>query len=131
MKKNIQPKSFAGGKMYQSNSKQTNFPFNFCSFDNEEGPYDVTLTDTLNYRSGKWSEFYLEDNPKAESCEKTINLGDWNVFVHMPYTNNSIYSYSLQSSGKASSGEKRFKWKKFYCYSFFFKMNYLKKFLKI
>ena len=49
--KNIQPKSFAGGKMYQSDSKQTNFPFNFCLFDNEEGPYDVTLTDTLKYRS--------------------------------------------------------------------------------
>ena len=102
--KNIQPKSFAGGKMYQSDSKQTNFPFNFCLFDNEEGPYDVTLTDTLKYRSGKCAEFYLEDNPKAESCEKTINSGDWDVFVHMPYTNNSIYSYSLQSSAKASSG---------------------------
>ena len=37
--------------MYQSDSKQTNFPFNFCLFDNEEGPYDVTLTDTLKYRS--------------------------------------------------------------------------------
>ena len=34
--KNIQPKSFTGGKMYQSDSKQTNFPFNFCLFDNEE-----------------------------------------------------------------------------------------------
>ena len=105
--KNIQPKSFAGGKMYQSDSKQTNFPFNFCLFDNEEGTYDVTLNDTLKYRSGKCAEFYLEDNPKAESCEKTIPAGDWDVFVHMPYTNNSIYSYSLQSSAKPSSGGKK------------------------
>jgi len=102
--KNIKPQSFAGGKMYQSDSKQNNFPFNFCVFDNEEGTYDVTLKDTLKYRSGKCVEFYLEDNPKAETCEKTINAGDWDVFVHMPYTNNSIYSYSLQSSAKPASG---------------------------
>ena len=105
-RKNLTPQDHANGKLYQSKRNDSEFPFNFVLFDNSNGNYDVTLKDTLQYRSGKCAEFYLEDNPKEESKSKTIYPGGYDLFVHMPYTVNSLYSYQLNSSARQASGRR-------------------------
>ena len=105
-RKNLSPQDHANGKLYQSKRNDSEFPFNFVLFDNSNGNYDVTLKDTLQYRQGKCAEFYLEDNPKEESKTKTIYPGGYDLFVHMPYTTNSLYSYQLNSSARQASGKR-------------------------
>ena len=105
--KNLTAQDFAGGKIYQSKKSGSEFPFNFVLFDNESGSYDVTLTDTLQFKSsGKCADFYLEGNSSTNSLSKTVCPGEWDLFIHMPYSYSSLYSYSLQTSAKQSSGKK-------------------------
>ena len=105
--KELQSQDFAGGKIYQSKKSNSEFPFNFILFDNTNGTYDVTLTDTLQFKSSnKCADFYLEDNSKANSLSKTVCPGEIDMFIHMPYSYNSLYSYQLQSSAKQSTGKK-------------------------
>ena len=62
---------------------------------------DVTLTDNLTFRNKKCANFYLEEGTKNKSSlTNTIKSGDWDVFIHMPYSYSSFFSYSLQSSYK-------------------------------
>ena len=105
----LSPQNYAGGKVYQSNKKNSkenpnSFNFSFIVFDNTDGSNDVTLTDNLSFRSKKCADFYLEEGKKNKtSLTKTISAGDWDVFIHMPYSYSSVFSYSLQSSYKPSS----------------------------
>ena len=109
----LSPQSYAGGKIYQSKQKNNKensntFNFNFVLFDNTDGNNDVTLKDTMTFRSQKCAEFYLEKGEeKSTSLTKTIPAGDWDVFIHMPYNYSSVFSYSLQSSSKPSSKKKK------------------------
>jgi len=106
-KKELQPQDFAGGKLYQSKKSNSEFPFNFILFDNTNGSYDVTLTDTLKFKSSnKCADFYLEDNSKVDSLSKTVCPDEIDMFIHMPYTYSSLYSYQLQSSARQSTGSK-------------------------
>ena len=103
---NLTSQSFANGKLYQSkSSNESEFPFNFILFDNAGGIYDVTLTDSLVFRSTRCADFYLEgNNNKAESLPKTVVPNTWDIFIHMPYSYSSVYSYSLSTSAKRSTG---------------------------
>jgi hypothetical protein len=102
---NLSSQSFANGKLYQSKTNDSEFPFNFILFDNAGGIYDVTLTDTLVFRSTRCADFYLENNnEKQESLAKTVVPNTWDIFVHMPYSYSSVYSYSLSTSAKRSTG---------------------------
>ena len=116
----LTPQEFAGGMLYQSKRSNSEFPFNFILFDNTKGQYDVTITDTLQFKSSnKSADFYLENNSKANSLSKTICSGELDMFIHMPYSYNSLYSYQLQSSARQttktkvkSSNKKQIKQKK-------------------
>ncbi len=45
--------------------------------------------------------FYSEEGTKNKSSlTKTFKSGDWDVFIHIPYSYSSVLSYSLQSSYK-------------------------------
>ena len=102
---NLTSQSFANGKLYQSKSNDSEFPFNFILFDNAGGIYDVTLTDSLVFRSTRCADFYLEgNNNSAESLPKTVVPNTWDIFIHMPYSYSSVYSYSLSTSAKRSTG---------------------------
>ena len=100
-KKNISPQSFANGNLYQSKSSEE-FPFNFILFDNEGGNYDVTLTDNLVFRGNKCASFYLEDQ-NQNSLVKTVTPNTWDLFVHMPWSYGSAFSYELKTSARQSS----------------------------
>ena len=63
----------------------------FIVFDNTEGNNDVILTDKLTFRNKKCADFYLEEGTKNKySLTKTIKSGDWDVFIHMPYSYSSV-----------------------------------------
>jgi hypothetical protein len=104
-KKNISPQSFANGNLYQSKSSDE-FPFNFILFDNEGGNYDVTLTDNLVFRGNKCASFYLEDQ-NQNSLAKTVTPNTWDLFVHMPWSYGSAFSYELKTSAKQSSSSNK------------------------
>ena len=78
----------------------------FCLFDNTNGKYDITLTDTPSYKSNVQNfEFYFEgNNNKSTSLSKKIQPGQWDLFVHLPYSFSTIVGYSLKSSGGAHRG---------------------------
>ena len=78
----------------------------FCLFDNTNGKYDITLTDTPSYKSNVPNfEFYFEgNNNKSSSLSKKIQPGQWDLFVHLPYSFSTIVGYSLKSSGGAHRG---------------------------
>ena len=105
-KSNLSPQSHNGGDLYQSKKSDSEFPFMFCLFDNSNGKYDITLTDTPSYKQGKKNfEFYFEgNNNKASSLAKKIQPGQWDLFVHIPYTFSTIVGYSLKSSGSQHRG---------------------------
>ena len=104
-KKNLSPQSFANGKLYQSKSCDE-FPFNFLLFDNEGGIYDVTLTDNLVFRGNKCASYYLESgSEKATSLAKTVTPNTWDLFVHMPWSYGSAFSYELKTSARQSSSK--------------------------
>ena len=103
---NLSPQSHNGGNLYQSKKSDSEFPFMFCLFDNTNGKYDITLTDTPTYKSNVQNfEFYFEGkNNKATSLSKKIQPGQWDLFVHLPYSFSTIVGYSLKSSGGAHRG---------------------------
>ena len=103
---NLSPQSHNGGNLYQSKKSESEFPFMFCLFDNTNGKYDITLTDTPTYKSNVPNfEFYFEgNNNKATSLSKKIQPGQWDLFVHLPYSFSTIVGYSLKSSGGAHRG---------------------------
>ena len=103
---NLSPQSHNGGNLYQSKKNDSEFPFMFCLFDNTNGKYDITLTDTPTYKSNVQNfEFYFEGkNNKATSLSKKIQPGQWDLFVHLPYSFSTIVGYSLKSSGGAHRG---------------------------
>ena len=105
-KSNLSPQSHNGGNLYQSKKSESEFPFMFCLFDNTNGQYDITLTDIPTYKSSVPNfEFYFEGkNNKASSLSKKIQPGQWDLFVHLPYTFSTIVGYSLKSSGTAHRG---------------------------
>lgn len=104
-KKEISPQSNNGGYLYQSKKSGSEFPFMFALFDNTNGKYDITLTDTPKFKTSRCADYYLEGNKnKADSLVKKIAPGQWDLFVHMPYTLSSIYSFSLKSSATQHSG---------------------------
>ena len=107
-KKNIQGQEYAKGVIYQSKKQGSEFPFNFILFDNSNGQYDVTLTDTLVFKNRpRNADFYLEgNNEKAQSISKTVYPGGFDLFAHLPYTYSSLYSYELKTSAKAASGQR-------------------------
>ena len=107
-RKNLQPQSHAGGTIYQSKRQGNEFPFNFLVFDNTSGPYDVTFQDTLQMATSyRCADFYLEDGKeKANTLEKTVVAGDFDVICHMPYDLNSRYSYQLNCSARQGSGKR-------------------------
>jgi len=78
----------------------------FCLFDNSNGQYDITLTDVPTFKSNVPNfEFYFEGkNNKATSLSKKIQPGQWDLFVHLPYTFSTIVGYSLKSSGGSHRG---------------------------
>ena len=50
-------------------------------------------------------EFYFEgNNNKSTSLSKKIQPGQWDLFVHLPYSFSTIVGYSLKSSGGAHRG---------------------------
>ena len=103
---NLSPQSHNGGNLYQSKKSESEFPFMFCLFDNTNGKYDITLTDVPTYKSNVQNfEFYFEGkNNKATSLSKKIQPGQWDIFVHIPYSFSTIVGYSLKSSGGAHRG---------------------------
>ena len=103
---NLSPQSHNGGNLYQSKKSESEFPFMFCLFDNTNGKYDITLTDTPSYKSNVQNfEFYFEgNNNKSTSLSKKIQPGQWDLFVHLPYSFSTIVGYSLKSSGGAHRG---------------------------
>ena len=103
---NLSPQSHNGGNLYQSKKSESEFPFMFCLFDNTNGGYDITLTDTPTYKSNVQNfEFYFEGkNNKATSLSKKIQPGQWDLFVHLPYSFSTIVGYSLKSSGSGHRG---------------------------
>lgn len=107
-KKNLQGQDYAKGVIYQSKKQGSEFPFNFLLFDNSNGQYDVTLTDTLVFKNrGRCADFYLEgNNEKAQSISKTVYPGGFDLFAHLPYTYSSLYSYELKTSAKQASGQR-------------------------
>ena len=78
----------------------------FCLYDNSNGKYDITLTNTPTYKSNiKNFEFYFEgNNNKSSSLSKKIQPGQWDIFVLIPYTFSTIVGYSLKSSGGQHRG---------------------------
>ena len=105
-KSNLSPQNHNGGNLYQSKKNDSEFPFMFCLFDNSNGNYDITLTNTPTYKSNvKNFEFYFEgDNNKSASLSKKIQPGQWDLFVLIPYTFSTIVGYSLKSSGGQHRG---------------------------
>ena len=105
-KQNLSPQSHNGGELYQSKKSESEFPFMFCLFDNSNGKYDITLTDTPSYKSNIQNfEFYFEGkNNKSTSLSKLIQPGQWDLFVHLPYSFSTIVGYSLKSSGTGHRG---------------------------
>ncbi len=103
--KELQPQSHNGGKLYQSKRSESEFPFMFALFDNTNGQNDITLTDTLNFKSSRCADYYFEGSKnKASSISKTIAPGQYDLFAHMPYSLSSIYSYGLKSSAQSHRG---------------------------
>jgi hypothetical protein len=104
-KQKLSPQSYANGKLYQSKSCEE-FPFNFLLFDNEGGIYDVTLTDNLVFRGNKCASYYLESGSEnATSLAKTVTPNTWDLFVHMPWSYGSAFSYELKTSARQSSSK--------------------------
>jgi len=105
--KNLTPQNFANGKLFQSkSSKENEFPFNFIMFDNKNGIYDVTITDTLVFRNNRCADFYFDKDNKAEKLIKTISPNNWDFFIHMPYDFSSVYSFQLGTSCKKVKNNK-------------------------
>ena len=71
----------------------------FCLFDNSNGNYDITFTNTPSYKSNvKKFKFYFEgNNNKSSSLSKKIQPEQWDLFVLIPYTFSTIVGYSLKS----------------------------------
>jgi hypothetical protein len=105
-KANLSPQNHNGGDLYQSKKNDSEFPFMFCLYDNSNGKYDMTLTNTPTYKTNvKNFEFYFEGkNNKASSLSKKIQPGQWDLFVLIPYTFSTIVGYSLKSSGAQHRG---------------------------
>ena len=105
-KANLSPQNHNGGDLYQSKKNDSEFPFMFCLYDNSNGKYDMTLTNTPTYKTNvKNFEFYFEGkNNKASSLSKKIQPGQWDLFVLIPYTFSTIVGYSLKSSGSQHRG---------------------------
>ena len=78
----------------------------FCLYDNSNGKYDMTLTNTPTYKTNvKNFEFYFEGkNNKSSSLSKKIQPGQFDLFVLIPYTFSTIVGYSLKSSGSQHRG---------------------------
>ena len=74
---NLSPQSHNGDDLYQSKKNDSEFPFMFCLYDNDNGKYDITLTNTPIYKSNvKNFELYFEgNNNKASSLSKKIQPG--------------------------------------------------------
>ena len=98
---NLTSQSFGNEKLYQSKTNDSEFPFNFILFDNAGGNYDLTLTDSLVFRSTRWVDFYLENNnEKVESLTKTVvpNIG---IFLFICLIHIHLYiliHYQLQQN---------------------------------
>ena len=103
-KLNIEPQSQSNGKLYYSKRSESEFSFGFALFENT-GNYDITIKDTLSYRGSKNVEFYFEGkNNKATQISKTIAPGQWDIFCHMPFSNGTLYSFQLSTSGRSHNG---------------------------
>ena len=105
-KSNLSPQNHNGGDLYQSKKNDSEFPFMFCLYDNSNGKYDITLTNTPTYKSNTRNfEFYFEgNNNKSSSLSKKIQPGQWDIFVLIPYSFSTIVGYSLKSSGGQHRG---------------------------
>ena len=105
-KSNLSPQNHNGGDLYQSKKNDSEFPFMFCLYDNSNGKYDITLTNTPTYKSNTRNfEFYFEGkNNQSSSLSKKIQPGQWDIFVLIPYSFSTIVGYSLKSSGGQHRG---------------------------
>jgi hypothetical protein len=103
-KLNIEPQSQLNGKLYYSKRNESEFSFGFALFENS-GNYDITIKDTLSYRGNKNVEFYFEGkNNKSNQISKLIAPGQWDIFCHMPFSNGTLYSFQLSTSGRSHNG---------------------------
>ena len=103
-KLNIEPQNQSNGKLYYSKRSESEFSFGFALFENT-GNYDITIKDTLSYRGNKNVEFYFEGkNNKSSQISKTIAPGQWDIFCHMPFSNGTLYSFQLSTSGRSHNG---------------------------
>ena len=103
-KLNLEPQSQSNGKLYYSKRNESEFSFGFALFENT-GNYDITIKDTLSYRGNKSVEFYFEGkNNQLNQISKMISPGQWDIFCHMPFSNGTLYSYQLSTSGRAHNG---------------------------
>ena len=103
-KLNIEPQNQSNGKLYYSKRNDSEFSFGFALFENT-GNYDITIKDTLSYRGSKCVEFYFEgSNNKSSQISKTIAPGQWDIFCHIPFSNGTLYSFQLSTSGRSHNG---------------------------
>lgn len=103
-KQNIEPQNQLNGKLYYSKRNESEFSFGFALFENS-GNYDITIKDTLSYRGNKNVDFYFEGiNNKSNQMTKLISPGQWDIFCHIPYSNGTLYSFQLSTSGKNHKG---------------------------
>ena len=103
-KLNIEPQNQSSGKLYYSKRSESEFSFGFALFENESN-YDITIKDTLSYRGNKSVEFYFEGkNNKSNQISKVISPGQWDIFCHMPFSNGTLYSFQLSTSGRSHNG---------------------------
>ena len=103
-KQNIEPQNQSNGKLYYSKRSDSEFSFGFALFENT-GNYDITIKDSLSYRGNKSVEFYFEGkNNKSSQISKMISLGQWDIFCHMPFSNGTLYSFQLSTSGRNHNG---------------------------
>ena len=103
-KLNIEPQSQLNGKLYYSKRNESEFSFGFALFENS-GNYDITIKDTLSYRGNKNVEFYFEGKKnKSNEISKLICPGQWDIFCHMPFSNGTLYSFQLSTSGRSHNG---------------------------
>ena len=103
-KLNIDPQNQSSGKLYYSKRSESEFSFSFVLFENESN-YDITIKDILSYKGNKSVDFYFEGkNNKSTQITKIISPGQWDIFCHIPYSNGTLYSFQLSTSGRNHNG---------------------------
>jgi hypothetical protein len=103
-KLNIEPQNQSTGKLYYSKRNESEFSFGFVLFENESN-YDITIKDSLSYKGNKSVNFYFEGkNNNSTQITKIIAPGQWDIFCHIPYSNGTLYSFQLSTSGRSHNG---------------------------